>query len=1571
MDLTGIYNENEYYTHHYLSAILEDDIKGVLSQWKEKSEEDKAYKTPYDDLNRFSGEYFKLRNKLERDRKPETRHAAQTDILQRILHILGYEYKPSVRPLDDGRFIPVIGDISRSDGHPFLWIIEAIDTSGEGEDPLGLSLHSCQYPEGVEAYEELLSLTYDELITRHVFGQDEPPRWVLLFSDSQLILLDRTKWSQKRILRFDLQEIFGRRDLSTLKATTVLLHRDNVCPKEGLSLLDTLDENSHRHAFAVSEDLKYALRESIELLGNEAVWYMREQIHEKVYGRDLAGHLSLECLRYMYRLLFLFYVEARPELNYAPMKAEVYRQGYSLETLRELEMVKLTTKESQEGFFIDESMKILFEMIYNGFRAKGEQLRSDRDQMFIGEDSIGIDHHTFRLSPLHSHLFDPDRTPILNKVRFRNSVLQKVIELMSLSRPRGRNSRRGRISYAQLGINQLGAVYEALLSYSGFFAEADLYEVKKAGETYDELKTAYFVPKEELINYQDDEKVFNGDGTFKMYPKGTFIYRLAGRNREKSASYYTPESLTSCLVKYALKELLQDKTADDILNLTVCEPAMGSAAFLNEAINQLAEAYLEKKQQETGIIIAHDCYEQEKQKVKMKLADNNVYGVDLNPVAVELAEISLWLNTIYEDAFVPWFGMQLVCGNSLIGARKQVYDATLLKKENRDDKLWLDEVPVRVKPGDIRPKTGVYHFLLPDRGMANYKDTAVKSLVLDEIKQINSWRSSFARQLSTDVTAQLLRLSEAIDKLWLKHIEQQRSIRKRTSDPLQVFGQPEIGNQAQLTTMEYKDRIFEQELNSKNVRNSSAYRRLKLVMDYWCSLWFWPIERANLLPSYEEFLLEISLILEGNVFETTASKPDQLDLFAPSMPKQEAIQFVDEFGYVDVDKLCREMPRLKLVSELTDKYRFLHWELEYADIFYEKGGFDLVIGNPPWIKIEWNEGGLLGDYDPLLVIRNVSAAQLATIREEVLEKRDILNEYLDEYVSFEGMQNFINALQNYFILRGTQSNLYKCFLPQAWMFGSNSCVSGFLHPDGVYDDPNGENLRQEIYPRLRYHFQFQNELILFPIGDRERFSLNIYNNKATENFYHISNLFHPSSIDASFDNNGSGQCIGIKNDRNEWNISGHRDRIVSVDTETLSLFANLYDIKGTPPLQARLPVVHSQQIVEVLRKFSIQTDRLGDYEGEYFSTVMFDETNARKVGTTKRSTQFTNNNKDIILSGPHFYVGNPFNKTPRKICTEKGHYDVIDLTVLPDDYLPRTNYIPACDSITYTQRCPKVTWGSNDPVINFYRAVTSKMLSQSGERTLQGAIIPKGPGHIDSVFSICFKNNLNLVCVAASWMSLPFDFFIKTTGKSNFRHELAVQLPIINNQWRISIIPRTLMLNSITTHYANLWEESWYDSFNRERWAKDDPRLDNNIFTNLTSKWHRNYAFRTDFERREALIEIDVLVSMALGLTVEELCTIYRIQFPVLVQNENDTWYDRNGRIAFTCSKGLTGVGFSRQEWNKIKDMKSGNASRTITDDTLPGGPIERTIVYESPFDRCNREEDYETVWKEFEKRMK
>ena len=170
-----------------------------------------------------------------------------------------------------------------------------------------------------------------------------------------------------------------------------------------------------------------------------------------------------------------------------------------------------------------------------------------------------------------------------------------------------------------------------------------MYEVRKAGEKSNELDTGYFVNAEAIERYNDDEKVYDKDEAghqqLRVFKKGSFIYRMAGRDRQKSASYYTPEVLTRCLVKYALKELFKqqlDPLADDaararhLLQMTVCEPAMGSAAFLNEAVNQLADKYLQLAQSARGERIPQSAYAAEKQKVKMYLADHNVFGVDLN-----------------------------------------------------------------------------------------------------------------------------------------------------------------------------------------------------------------------------------------------------------------------------------------------------------------------------------------------------------------------------------------------------------------------------------------------------------------------------------------------------------------------------------------------------------------------------------------------------------------------------------------------------------------------------------------------------------------------------------------------------------------------------------------------------------------------------------------------------------------------------------------------------------------------------------------------------------------------------
>ena len=231
---------------------------------------------------------------------------------------------------------------------------------------------------------------------------------------------------------------------------------------------------------------------------------------------------------------------------------------------------------------------------------------------------------------------------------------------------------------------------------------------------------------------------------------------------------------------------------------------------------------------------------------------------------------------------------------------------------------------------------------------------------------------------------------------------------------------------------------------------------------------------------------------------------------------------------------------------------------------------------------------------------------------------------------------------------------------------------------------------------------------------------------------------------------------------------------------------------------------------------------------------------------------------------------------------------------------------------------------------------------------------------------------MDMVCLAGCEASIPYDFFVKCIGKRHINYSTYMLFPLFDGESNLQIVARALMMNCLTVYFKELWQECWHDAFVADGWSKPDPRLRPTRFTTLTSTWTWDTPLRTDYERRQALVEIDVLTAMALGMTLDQLKTIYRIQFPVLQQYEADTWYDANGRIVFTNNRGLTGVGFDRKEWEGgIKGAPAGKKFyRTITDDTQPGGPVQRTIEYVAPFDRCDREKDYEVAWAYFSKQQ-
>jgi hypothetical protein len=600
----------------------------------------------------------------------------------------------------------------------------------------------------------------------------------------------------------------------------------------------------------------------------------------------------------------------------------------------------------------------------------------------------------------------------------------------------------------------------------------------------------------------------------------------------------------------------------------------------------------------------------------------------------------------------------------------------------------------------------------------------------------------------------------------------------------------------------------------------------------------------------------------------------------------------------------------------------------------------------------------------------MTATQAANARAEALADAATKAAYFEEYEGVTGVQNFLNATQNYPELKAQQTNVYKCFLPQSFRYSGERGVAALIHPESVYTDPHGGTLREKMFERLKTKFAFLNEKMLFPeVAHRKTFILNVYGPPCGNriSFESIDNLFDVSTIALCRDGNVTGLVPGLKDGRDDWNLKGHPDRLLRMEERELRIFSDLYD-GGGDWRRARLPSIHAKPLLETLKLFAARKRRFGDLHDEIFLTNMWDETKAQKDGFIKRDVRFPKTAFDSILSGPHFGVANPLYKCSRVNAVNNSDYDVIDLTAAPADYLRRVNFSPAGDMDAYLNHVPTTPWG--EKYHQTYHVVTRNMLNLGGERTLIAAIVPPESTHIHTIFGLAFKEHAALQ--AGLLASIICDFYVKTTGMRHLSFNELANIPTIENAFiKDAVSRRSLLLNCLTSHYAALWEKT-LTSMRRpasDGWAKADPRLRPERFSALSQQWSWDAPLRTDYARRQALVEIDVLTAMELEMTLEQLKTIYRLQFHVLQITEADTWYDRAGRIVFTVNKSLPGVGFTRQEWDKIKNSAFGVFTRVVTDDTLPGGPVERTIEYFAPFDRCDRERDYETAWAWFNRK--
>ena len=1689
-----IQNVGDYFPSGYFS---EDFIDKVQKASGLNSDQMTELCKPYVKLR---GEYEKYKNYIL-NTHPRVKDAIKHthDFHTLLLNILGYDttcaYQQFITINEDDHSVVPVRHILTRNGKTTMLVMEMqhlIKT--DEQEPAGLFeqqynvvedgqtssviIRHQQYYAG--QWSELFTLPKDEeahispaVINKAIdaiflLPEEHRPHFILMMAGNTMFLLDSDKWNRGSYLEFSMDELFSQASISAFRKYYALFHllicKDTLAADSESVLMDKLVEESYKSAYEVTKDLKEGVILSVETLANEALWYWKKELTNPDttlksnplssidYTDDtFEAEVKDDCLNIIYRLLFIFYAESRDELDILPTKDEVYKDGYSLEMLRDLEKAPMRTEESRNGYFFNDSLNDLFWLLANGYR-QGQQ-----------------DNKSFSVRKIDSPLFDNRRLHHLKDVKIRNIEWQKIIRALSLS---NRDKQVGRISYANLGVNQLGSVYESLLAYRGFYAEQDYIEVHKVGKPEE---GTFLVPYSRMDDFEADEILCDEQGEPKILPQGTFVYRLNGRDRQKSASYYTPEVLTRSTVKYTLKSILDEvaegkRKAQDLLDLKILEPAMGAAAFQNEVINQLAEAYLTYQQQqrhEAGFKewrIAPDHYRDELQKVKAYIATHNVYGVDLNPTAIELGKLSLWLNVIHKDMETPFFSNRLALGNAVIGAWLKVYDkkdiighsVTVKGKYKLLPNEWWTKAPHKIHFNKVNFENGkvksavkrsvneIYHFLLPDKNMLavrSIKDVFIPADATEEerlklketrkaqIKGMKEMLDDWTAPISSEEFQILQRISAKIDKRLLEYFTFQWDIERLTNNKTDLWG---IYGQTTLEFGSLAENYAEKErLNDTRYRHNNAYFILKNVMDYWCALWFWEFDDAHELPTRREFWSDIEAILQvkdedlnartKRALQTYVEKDGQLgffgenhqnDLFAqaqyenmahedPHHDEDTDLEDNDEVSELktqskeeilgDTQGTVRtffdDSMRFKTVKKYADRYHFFHPMLEFIEVFWLRDGFDIICGNPPWIKLEFNEANIISDKYPEVAIRKVSAPDVRQRINDFLGNPAMRDLYTSEQYENVGSTAFLNAYCNYPLLVGQQTNLYKCVLENTMDLASEERgFIGLLTPESIYDDPKGQPLRRELYKRLRYHFQYENELNLFTGTNdhgRMRFGESILGSSQINIlFINVNNVYSPNTIDACFNHDGHGMCEGIKDKYGNWNISGHHDRLVEISSEVLVTIANTFE-NGENKECAKLVNIHSREIIDVLSKIQKYPTHITSKDN--IISECLHETGAVDDGTIIRMSNIPNGDYEMIYSGPHFYVSNPLYKSPKKRCLQNSDYDIISLEQVESSYNQRSNYKRLMPLEQYKKIFKGFKCGKNkegdilyENWQNYYKLGFRKMLNLTGERSLICAVLRSKSAHINGVISISFLDRYDTVDMAALCASIVMDFYIKTVGSSNLQGSRMQSFPLgVDSKYQSAMYSRTLLLNCLTVHYADLWQSCWRPEYAQEEWSPSDPRL--KPFTGLTEEWTWDTPLRNYFERRQALVEIDVLAAMALGLSLKDLELIYTIQFPVLQQNENDTWYDAKGNIVFTCSKGLNGVGCERKEWESIRgNLSEDSMTYEGTEATyihtidpkkseMYGG---EQVTYYAPYTKCDRIADYRRAWAFFENRL-
>ncbi len=484
-------------------------------------------------------------------------------------------------------------------------------------------------------------------------------RWVLVTDGQLLRLVDGLRGEGRGFVDFDLDECA--RDAQSLAWLARLVGPPAFVPGKDTYLPRRLDGSD-----AYGRRVCRALREGV----GDALGAFTAAVAEAPGRRRDLQACYADALTAVYRTLFLLFAEAR---QLVPMWHPVYRRGYSIDALR----TRLAESRPPRGTWA--ALQAIARLAHTG-----------------------ADAGDLHVTPFNGRLFAPARAPLLDHLALDDGRVARALDALCFTRGTTDGGRQ-RIAYAELGVEELGSVYESLL---------DLEPVART--TRASPRQAPAAP------------------AIHLRPS-------ASAARKTTGTFYTPRAIADTLVRDTLAPLVAGRSPEQILSLRVLDPAMGSGAFL-VSVGRFLAAEWERALIERGDAIDGDLSDADRTATRRLIASRCLFGVDRNPMAVQLAQLSVWLATLAADRPLSFLDHHLVAGNSLVGASPLDVLARPPARGRRPAPLPLDSlfewsgalVSVRARRQDIettqddsadivRGKEAALARVMHDHGLASWK----------------------------------------------------------------------------------------------------------------------------------------------------------------------------------------------------------------------------------------------------------------------------------------------------------------------------------------------------------------------------------------------------------------------------------------------------------------------------------------------------------------------------------------------------------------------------------------------------------------------------------------------------------------------------------------------------------------------------------------------------------------------------------------------------------------------------------------------------------------------------------